>query len=87
MEINFNLDTFVSPHQAPALIKGITTKNGVSISCEVRAYSRLTGALLSKAYSNSSGKYILFGKHSQPNYVIATDPLNQYNIAAQDNVK
>lgn len=87
MEINFNLDTVVNPHQALSLIKGITTKNGVPLSCEVRTYNRVTGFLLSKSHSDINGKYILFGAHNLSNYVLAIDPQQQFNIAAQDNVK
>ena len=70
-----------------ALIKGATTKLGVAISCPVRAYSRKTGELLSQTISKSDGSYILLGSITSPNYVVAIDPVDEYNLAAQDNVK
>lgn len=77
----------VSLHTATSLISGFTTKNGAPISCPVRAYNRDTGELLSKTISKSDGSYVLFGSRLNPNYVMAVDPLNEYNLAAQDNVK
>lgn len=77
----------VNLHIATSLIKGNTTKSGIPVSCEIRAYNRITGVLLSKSRSDTNGKYILFGSHNQPNYVIAIDPEEEFNIAAQDNVK
>lgn len=78
--------TSASMHTARSLITGVTTKNGVPVSCDVRVYSRTTGILLSFAKSDSNGKYRAFGNPDQ-NYVIAIDPSNEYNLAAQDNVK
>lgn len=69
-----------------ALIKGITTKQGVPLSCPVRVYSRDTGELLSRTTSKPDGSYIAVGSR-QVNYVIAVDPIKEFNIAAQDNVK
>ena len=39
----FNELQIVRIHKARNLIKGITSKNGMRISCEVRAYNRNTG--------------------------------------------
>ena len=69
-----------------ALIKGVTTKQGVPLSCPVRVYSRDTGELLSMVTSKPDGQYIAIGSH-RGNYVIAVDPIKEFNIAAQDNVK
>ena len=77
----------VNLHIATSLIKGVTTKQGVPISCHVRAYNRDTGELLSKTISKSDGSYVLFGSQLNPNYVMAIDPTFEYNLAAQDNVK
>ncbi|WP_263577030.1 hypothetical protein [Acinetobacter pseudolwoffii] len=67
------------------LIKGITTKEGIPISCPVRVYSRSTGELLSKGISKADGSYLLFGSNQSANYVLAIDPADEFNIAAQDN--
>lgn len=69
-----------------ALIAGFTTKKGVPISCPVRVYHRNTGVLLSHTISNNNGRYVTVGSR-QGSYVIAVDPLEEYNIAVQDNVK
>lgn len=68
------------------LIKGVTAKLGVPISCPVRVYSRDTGELLFRTVSKPDGQYIAIGSH-RGNYVIAVDPIKEFNIAAQDNVK
>lgn len=72
-------------HRAQKLIKGLTYKLGTPISCEVRAYSRETGEMLSRAKSNLAGQYILYGLNAA-NYVVAIDPSNQFNAVIQDNV-
>lgn len=77
----------LSPKFARALIKGMTTKSGFPISCLVCVYHRDSGELLSKAISKGDGSYVLLGSSRNKNYVISLDPLNEYNIAAQDNVK
>ena len=77
---------FTVERGAKALLKGMTTKQGVPLSCPVMIYDRRTGALLSRTTSKEDGRYYALGNHSG-NFVIATDPLSQYNIAAQDNVK
>lgn len=68
------------------LIKGRTTKLGAPLSCAVRAYSRATGHLMSRGQSSPYGEYILLGC-AGANYVVAVDPAETYNVAAQDNVK
>lgn len=83
-----NLNTVTAKvriHRAQKLIKGLTCKLGVPLSCEVRAYSRETGEMLSKAQSNLAGRYILYGLNAS-NYVVAIDPNNQFNAVIQDNV-
>lgn len=37
--------------------------------------------------SKPDGQYILLGSQLSENFVVALDPKNEYNIAAQDNVK
>lgn len=83
----FNELQIVRIHKARNLIKGVTSKNGMRISCEVRAYNRNTGELLSVTTSDSQGKYTLLGMRNSPNYIVAIDPHMEFNIAAQDNVK
>lgn len=68
------------------LIKGEVRRNGLLISCVVRAYNRKNGELVSQTQSKPDGSYILFGNNFGSSYVIAVDPLNEYNIAAQDKV-
>ncbi|MEG1091566.1 MAG: hypothetical protein RSE38_09570 [Acinetobacter sp.] len=87
MKTLFNDFKTVKVHKAGALIRGITTKQGVPTSCLVRVYNRNSGELLSVTTSKSDGSYVLFGSQRDPNYVIAIDPLSEYNLAAQDNVK
>jgi hypothetical protein len=72
---------------ATLLIKGTVTKQGVPISCPVRAYSRNTGVLLSSTVSKPDGSYVLFGTRAGSNQVLAIDPAEEFNITAQDNVK
>ena len=68
------------------LVAGRTTKQGVPISCVVRTYNRTTGELLCEVQSSNDGKYILLGTRNSANKVIAIDPDQKFNIAAQDNV-
>lgn len=68
-----------------ALVKGITARQGVPISCPVRVYQRETGLLLSRTTSNPDGTFTLLGSR-KGNYVIAIDPLNELNIARHDRV-
>lgn len=76
-----------NPKRATMLVKGVTFKLGSPTSCQVRAYNRSTGELLSETISKSNGSYILFTVQHTENYVIAIDPDQEYNIVAQDNVK
>lgn len=86
MRVLFNKLIKTSPFQAKLLIKGKTFKESNSISCQVNAYNRKSGLLLSSGRSNSSGDYILFGVQRRENMVIALDPGSEFNLAAQDNV-
>lgn len=79
--------TLAKAARAKLLIQGKTLKQGVPISCRVRVYNRSTGQLLNETTSKSNGNYILLGVRNGSNYIIALDPLNECNIAAQDNVK
>jgi hypothetical protein len=78
---------FCNPFRATLLIKGETTKNGVSLSCGVRIYNRNTGQLLNQAISNLEGEYAILGSRAADNYIIAIDPDSEFNLASQDNVK
>ena len=70
-----------------SLIKGQIRHEGQPISCEVVILSRNTKQVLSKSMSDESGNFIAYGSPLHPNIVIAVDPYNDHNIAAQDNVK
>jgi len=87
MKEYFKLEYRAKSFVANLIIKGITTKNGVSISCPVQAYSRNSGGLLSSTVSKQDGSYVLFGTRAGSNQVLAIDPAEEFNIAAQDNVK
>jgi len=82
----FNQLQYVKKHIARSLIAGRTLKNGVPISCGVFVYDRKTGTLLSRAKSNSAGEYIVFGLNRRKTHVIAVDPVQEYNLATQDNI-
>lgn len=69
------------------LIKGVVTKKGVPIICTVRAYSRDYGDMLSQSTSQNDGSYILFGSINSANYVVAIDPEEEFNLAAEDNIQ
>lgn len=69
-----------------SLIKGQIRHDGVPISCEVLVLSRNTKQVLSKSMSDENGNFIAHGSHIYPNIVMAVDPYNDHNIAAQDNV-
>ena len=77
--------TFALEQGGNALINGITTRQGVPTSCEVRVYQRETGILLSRTLSKPDGKYLLLGS-CKGNYVVAIDPENSYNAVIQDRV-
>lgn len=84
---DINLNKTAIKHLAPSLIRGVTTKNGVPIVCPVHCHDRKTGRILSRTTSGQDGSYILFGLNISENYIIATDPDCEFNLAAQDNVK
>lgn len=69
------------------LIKGEVRRNGLPISCVVRAYNRENGELVSQMQSKTDGSYILFGNNLGSSYVVAIDPKLEYNLAVRDNVK
>lgn len=79
--------TLAKAERAELLIQGKILKQGIPISCMVRAYNRSTGQLLNETTSKSNGNYILLGVRNGSNYIIALDPKKEYNIVAQDNVK
>lgn len=68
-----------------ALVKGVTARQGVPISCPVRVYQRESGVLLSRTISKHDGKYLLLGS-SKGNYVVAIDPQSELNLARHDRV-
>lgn len=84
--LNGKLSPRALAHKANILIKGVTTKLKIPISCPVRAYNRNTGELLSRAHSKNDGSYLLFGQSDSKSYVLAIDPAGEYNIAVQDKV-
>lgn len=78
--------TFTNNQLNKSLIKGQIRHDGVPISCEVLVLSRNTKQVLSKSMSDENGNFIAHGSHVYPNIVMAVDPYNDHNIAAQDNV-
>lgn len=70
-----------------SLVKGEVRRNGVSISCRVAVISRELNAILTKTISKPDGTFILHKSTNSSCAVIAIDPTNEFNIAAQDNVK
>ena len=85
----FNIDIHKTAikHIALSLIKGVTTKKGVPFSCPVHCHSRLNGQLLSRTLSKNDGSYILFGSSTSANYVVAIDPVEEFNLATEDNIQ
>ncbi|MFW1970620.1 hypothetical protein [Acinetobacter bereziniae] len=85
----FNIDIHkrAIKHIAQSLIKGVTTKKGIPISCPVHCHSRFDGQLLSRTQSKSDGSYILFGLSNSANYVVAIDPAEEFNLATEDNIQ
>lgn len=77
--------TFALEQGGNALVNGITTRQGVPTSCEVRVYQRETGILLSRTLSKPDGKYLLLGSR-KGNYVVALDPQSEMNLARHDRV-
>lgn len=79
--------TYTNNQLNKSLIRGQIRHEGVPISCEVVVLNRNTKAVLSRTKSDENGRFIAHGSHIYPNLVIATDPLNDHNIASQDYVK
>jgi hypothetical protein len=69
------------------LIDGKTTALGVPVSREVRAYSRVSGALLGKTHSAEDGAYKLYLPFEEEYTLVAIDEYDQYNAVIQDRVK
>lgn len=84
MSIKFSISKPLNLFIAPRLIKGVTNKLGVPVSCQVKAIDRDTGRLLSSTHSGINGKYVLFGTRKA--FVAAFDPNKQFNAVIQDNV-
>lgn len=78
---------YIRSNDAKSIIKGVTTKKGIPISCPVHCHSRLNGQLLSSTISKQDGTYLLFGSNSSPNYVVAIDPAEEFNLATEDNIQ
>lgn len=68
------------------LIKGEVRRNGLPVSCTVRAYNRKNGELVSQTQSKMDGSYILFGNSFGFSYVVAIDPKLEYNLSRHDRV-
>lgn len=81
------LDITTNHVSAKLLIKGQVRHEGVPVSCEVAVLNRASKKLISKAQSRVDGVFVVHGSRLYPNIVIAIDPYNDHNIAAQDNVK
>ena len=81
------LGTLTDHSSVKSLIKGQIRHEGVPVSCEVVVLNRNTKQVLSKSMSDKNGNFIAHGSHLYPNIVMAVDPYNDHNIAAQDNVK
>lgn len=80
------LGTFTNHGINSSLIRGQIRHEGVPISCEVVVLNRNTKAVLSRTISDDNGHFLAWGSHVKPNIVMAVDPYNDHNIAAQDNV-
>lgn len=81
------LGTFTNHGINSSLIRGQIRHEGVPISCEVVVLNRNTKAVLSRTMSDENGNFITHGSNIFQNLIIAVDPHNDHNIAAQDNVK
>lgn len=70
-----------------SLVRGEVRRNGVPISCRVAIISRELNTILAKTISRPDGTFILHKSTNSSCAVIAIDPTDEFNIAAQDNVR
>lgn len=67
-------------------IRGKVKKTGFAIPCRVRLYEKSTGQKLAEVATDAEGNYE-FSKVEQINcFLVAHDPVGQFNAVIQDNV-
>lgn len=68
-------------------ISGQVTKINISIPCRVRLYEKLTGRLLMETVTDENGNYSFNHLTHVEYFLVAHDPVRQYNAVIQDMVK
>lgn len=67
-------------------IRGVVRKLGVNLPCRVRLYEKQTGIKVDEILTDEFGNYVFTNLEKIKFFIIAHDPLSQYNAVIQDNV-
>lgn len=81
-----NLNSLVLSIDSGLSIKGNVTKEDVAIPCRVRLFEKLTGILLFDILTDENGFYSFNHLTKTKYFIVAHDPVSQYNAVIQDNV-
>lgn len=68
------------------LIRGIIKKLGISMPCRVRLYEKLSGKMVDEIITDQNGSYEFNHLVATKFFIVAHDPVSQYNAIIQDNV-
>lgn len=68
------------------LIRGTVKKIGASIPCRVRLYEKLSGKMVDEVSTDQDGGYKFNHLVATKFFIVAHDPVSQYNAVIQDNV-
>lgn len=67
-------------------IKGIAKKLGAATQCRVRLFEKQSGTLIADILTDQNGNYEFTNLAKVRFFIVAHDPLTQYNAVIQDNV-
>lgn len=68
------------------IIKGTVFKQGIQIPCRVRLYEKSSGLKVSETLTDASGRYYFANLEKIRFFLVAHDPVSQFNAVIQDNV-
>lgn len=67
-------------------IRGNIAKQGVKTQCRIRLFEMATGKKVGEIMSDLDGKYHFQNLKKIPFFLVAHDPVSQFNAVIQDNV-
>lgn len=67
-------------------IRGTIKKLGITFTCRVRLYEKLSGKLIDEVSTDQNGDYEFGHLVAMRYFIVAHDPASQYNAVIQDMV-